>query len=94
MEQSIAVKPRVASRHGAEERPRAFVATWLSGGVRPVGTGQPCPPTALPCLVGLAGARSGSVANLSAFHPTRLETRTKESNMRASHWAVRNPKAQ
>jgi hypothetical protein len=36
----------------------------------------------------------GLVASLSAFHPTRLETRTKESNMRASHWVVRNPKAQ
>ena len=37
---------------------------------------------------------AGLVASLSAFHPTRLETRTKESNMRASHWVVRNPKAQ
>ena len=35
----------------------------------------------------------GSVANRSALHPTRLETRTKESNMRASRWVVRNPKA-
>ena len=34
----------------------------------------------------------GSVAILSAFHPTRLETRTKESNMRASHWAGMKPK--
>lgn len=44
--------------------------------------------------VGLAGRRTRLVASMSAFHPTRLETRTKESNMRASHWAVRNPKAQ
>ena len=48
----------------------------------------------LSICVRLAGCMCGFVASLSALHPTRLETRTKESNMRASHWVVRNPKAQ
>ena len=46
--------------------------------------------------VGAARVRarsSGSVANRSAARPTRLETRTKESNMCASRRALRNPKA-
>ncbi len=38
--------------------------------------------------------RSGSVANRSATHQTRLETRTKESSMCASHGVSRNPRAQ
>ena len=33
-----------------------------------------------------------SVASRSVAPPTRLETRTKESNIYASHW-VKNPKA-
>ncbi|MED6178626.1 hypothetical protein PIB30_109390, partial [Stylosanthes scabra] len=42
-------------------------------------------------------ARTGpypvSGASASGTRPTRLETRTKESNMYASHWALRNLKA-
>ena len=37
---------------------------------------------------------SGSAANRSVTCPTRLETRTKESNMCASHWVLRNLEAQ
>ena len=36
--------------------------------------------------------RSASVANRSVTCPTRLETRTKESNMCASHWARTKPR--
>ena len=44
--------------------------------------------------VGFASVwHSGSMANRSATYPTRLETRTKESNMCASHGALRNLKA-
>ena len=41
-----------------------------------------------------SAAGSGSVANRSVTCPTRLETRTKESNMCASHWVLRNLEAQ
>ena len=40
------------------------------------------------------GADLGSVANRSVTCPTRLETRTKESNMCASQWVLRNPEAE
>ena len=42
-------------------------------------------------LLPVLGSASASVASMSATPPTRLETRTKESNMRASHWVELNP---
>ena len=90
------LQPRFASRSGTEERPRR--PSWLPGHPGEFdcrGLGNRVRRPLLLIGSGLAGVlRLGSAANLSAFHPTRLETRTKESNMRASHWAVRNPKAQ
>ena len=63
-----------------------------------VSTGEDCSqcsPTAAPYGVGSLPCRhSGSVAIRSAPYPTRLETRTKESNMCASHGVLRNLKAQ
>jgi len=41
----------------------------------------------------MSEAGSGSVANRSVTCPTRLETRTKESNMCASQWVLRNLEA-
>lgn len=43
--------------------------------------------------VGATSRRQGSAA-MSVTHPTRLETRTKESNTCASQWVSRNPTAQ
>jgi len=67
----------------------------VASGVRSnCGDCRQCPLTA-----GVRGWRraaigSGSVANRSVACPTRLETRTKESNMCASQWVLRNPEAQ
>lgn len=86
---------RNAGRRETEDRPAALrscpcvhVSTCgycLSGAVaanRVVRTGPGC-----------VGCARWSVANRSVVHPTRLGTRTKESNMCASHWVLRNLKA-
>lgn len=62
------------------------------GVVAPSGPGGPSS-RALPPLLGVGGSeaeRTGSAA-MSATHPTRLETRTKESNACASQGLVRKP---
>lgn len=86
---------RNAGRRETEDRPAALrscpcvhVSTCgycLSGAVaanRVVRTGPGC-----------VSCARWSVANRSVVHPTRLVTRTKESNMCASHWVLRNLKA-
>ena len=51
-----------------------------------------CLRTAVVQRVGVPTSYSASVANRSVTCPTRLETRTKESNMCASHWARTKPR--
>jgi hypothetical protein len=51
-----------------------------------------CLSTAIFQRVGVPWSCLASVANRSVTCPTRLETRTKESNMCASHWARTKPR--
>jgi hypothetical protein len=51
-----------------------------------------CPQTAVVQRAGVSQSHLASVANRSVTCPTRLETRTKESNMCASHWARTKPR--
>jgi hypothetical protein len=50
-----------------------------------------CPLTAVLQRVAVSWSHLASVANRSVTCPTRLETRTKESNMCASRWASTKP---
>ncbi|KAH3845556.1 hypothetical protein DPMN_087837 [Dreissena polymorpha] len=80
----LAAGPRMPRWHHAAGRPGAFdFGHAARSGSRPR------------AWYGLAiVGRLGSVANRSATHQTRLETRTKESSMCASHGVSRNPRAQ
>ena len=76
--------PRKTAKRG-RRRPRA-----IRSSVATCGDCRQCPLTADVRRRRPAGADSGSVANRSVTCPTRLETRTKESNMCASQWVRRN----
>ena len=87
---------RGACRPARGARNPAAPALWLgppalSGPTTGTDCSQ-CVSTVLrPGLGPLPSRRSRSVANRSAPRPTRLETRTKESNMHASRRVLRNP---
>ncbi|KAG1270292.1 hypothetical protein G6F65_013221 [Rhizopus arrhizus] len=94
-------RSRPASTPAPVHRRRRAAAAGPAGG-RPGGGGADCPPCA-PGVVAPSGPggtvghaspdeaeRTGSAA-MSATHPTRLETRTKESNACASQGLVRKP---
>jgi len=92
----LQLRTALARRRTEEDRSSSAVV---------VGSGDPCvrstcgdcrqcPLTADAGRRRSVGADLGSVANRSVTCPTRLETRTKESNMCASQWVLRNPEAQ
>jgi hypothetical protein len=83
--------PVVGPRKTCVARPSA---TSVVSGVRSIcGDCRQCPLTADVRCRWLVVVGLGSVANRSVTCPTRLETRTKESNMCASQWVLRNLEA-
>lgn len=74
------------STRGAGQRGLA----WLDKSGPPMRSRRPRRTKRAPLVAGLCTCALETLA-LWAFHPTRLETRTKESNMYASRW-VANPR--
>eukprot|EP00058_Branchiostoma_floridae_P004530 XP_002590018.1 hypothetical protein BRAFLDRAFT_81640 [Branchiostoma floridae] len=74
---------RPASRRGKGRAPVPFVRCFHRGGLFPVRRKGPRVAGDGCATQGARGLRRGPVA-----HPTRLETRTKESNVCASHWVL------
>ena len=98
-------EPPLAGRRGG-----VLAARWTCGGAEDATARSPAPGHARSldwrvllavrtdrwraARLGGPSGRLASVANRPVTHPTRLETRTKESNMCASHAARRSRKAQ
>ena len=86
-----------ARRPGEERSPRLpprEAGRPARAAASPVGDCSQCLAAAQRFRVGVAARDARGPRLKSATFPTRLETRTKESNASASHGAVRNPWAQ
>ena len=97
---ALAAVPRVSTRANSQAHTRPQLRRGKTSREGPPlhapGNGAasrgPVPPRQRPCLA--CRSREGrrtSPAREPALRPTRLETRTKESCRRASHWASTNP---
>ena len=87
------IVPGSVGRPGGRGSARLGVGAGPPASVRLTRTASSARRPRLSAGLGLLASISGSAASTSVSRPTRLETRTKESNTCASHWALRNLKA-